>query len=82
MRNLADSNLSVERLKLPMPNMSLFASEDGQLWTETVTLQREQEGELASLQLGKKPPSTISKPRLVSGPREEPEQGAADPRVR
>lgn len=74
-RNLAGSNLSVERLKLPMPNMSLFASEDGQLWTETVTLQREQEGELASLQLGKKPPSTISKPRLISGPREQQNKG-------
>lgn len=74
-RNLADSVLSIERLKLPMPNMSVFASEDGVLWTETVTLQREQEGELASLQLGKKPPSAIGNPRLVSGPRVRPTKG-------
>jgi hypothetical protein len=74
-RNLANSNLSVERLKLPMPHMSLFASEDGQLWTETVTLQREHDGELAALQLSKKPPAMITKPRLICGPREQPTKG-------
>jgi len=74
-RNLANSNLSVERLKLPMPHMSLFAAGGGQLWTETVTLQREQDGELAALQLGKKPPSMITKPSLISGPREQPTKG-------
>jgi hypothetical protein len=75
-RNMAGGALSVERLKLPLPNMSIFESSEGQLWTEAVTLEREQDGEHAKLELSKKPPSHIAKAKLLAGPREEPSRGS------
>jgi hypothetical protein len=74
--NRAQTPLSVERLKLPLPNMSLFETADGQLWTETVTLHREQDGELAPLELGQTPPSHVEGASLLAGPREEPVRGS------
>ena len=69
-RNRSESSLSLGKLKRPMPNMSLFAAADGRLWTETVTLEHEQEGELTVLKLGKGPPSHAGGATAVSGPRE------------
>ena len=74
-RNHATTHLAVERIKLPLPHMSVFESGEGQLWTETVTLEREQDDEMATLELGKKPPAAIAKAKLLSGPREQPTKG-------
>jgi len=73
-RNRARTNLAVERIKLPVPHMSIFEAAAGQLWTESVTLEREEDGEMARLQLGKKPPAAIEKTRLLSGPRVKPDK--------
>ena len=51
-RNRTDTQLSLERLKIPLPNLSLFGTEDGQLWTESITLERDEDGENATVKLG------------------------------
>jgi len=55
--NRAVSQLPLEKLKLPMPNLSLFASEDGRLWTEGITLTRQEDGEQAAVTLDADPPA-------------------------
>lgn len=74
-RNRANSELALDRLKLPTLNLSVFAATDGRLWTETVTLDRREDGDIAELQLGKEPPREVHPARLVRGPRSKPEKG-------
>ena len=74
-RNRAKSELSLDRLKLPMPNLSVFSAKDGRLWTETVTLDRREDGDIAELQLEKAPPREVHPARLLRGPRSKPEKG-------
>jgi hypothetical protein len=75
-RNRAKSNLPFERLKLPARNLSLFASSGGRLWTEAVTLERREVGELVAIRLDKAPPSEAGAAAKVSGPRERVEKGS------
>ncbi len=74
-RNRAKSELAIDRLKLPMPNFSVFTASDGRLWTEAVTLDRREDGDLAELQLGKEPPRDVQPAKLLHGPRGKPEKG-------
>jgi hypothetical protein len=74
-KNMGISILDLERLKLPMPNLSLFAAKDGRLWTETIKLNRREDGDLAELRLDKKPPAQVQPAELVSGPRGKAEKG-------
>lgn len=74
-RNRAKSELKIDRLKLPMPNLSVFAAGSGRLWTEAVTLHRREDGDFAELQVGKGPPKEVQSPQLLSGPRSKPEKG-------
>jgi hypothetical protein len=73
-RNRSDESLALEKLKLPMPHLSIFGSEDGGLWTEAVTLDREEAGEIASLRLEKGPPEGAGPARRIVGPRLRPER--------
>jgi hypothetical protein len=54
-RNYAASTLPLEKLKVPVQNLSLFASDEGHLWTETLTLERKENSENASIRLDSKP---------------------------
>lgn len=72
--NHADSPLPLARLRLPLPHLSLYASGEGRLWTEAVTLDRHQDGDLAEIKLGKSAPREAGKCVHVSGPREEMEK--------
>ncbi|ABM04750.1 conserved hypothetical protein [Psychromonas ingrahamii 37] len=63
--NNADDNLLFERVALPTPLLSLYAAKNGQLWTENITLTREDNGDFAQLKLGKAP----LKMSFVNGPR-------------
>lgn len=74
-RNQAGTNLAVEKIKLPLPNMSIFTTPEGRLWTETVTLTRQEDGDMAAIDLGKTPPSHIEGTKLLTGPREQPAKG-------
>jgi hypothetical protein len=71
LKNRADSALQVERLKLPVPLLSLFGSRDGTLWTEAVTMSREDSDEMAEVDLRRGPPSEAEDPKLLTGPRED-----------
>ena len=69
LRNDADSLLRVERMSLPMPNLSLYVDADGDLWTGTVNLRRDRQGSLATIDLAAGPPAEAPEPRRVGGPR-------------
>lgn len=73
-RNRATSELKIDRLKLAMPNLSVFAAA-GRLWTEAVTLNRQADGDFAELQLAKEPPAEVHPVKLLNGPRSKPEKG-------
>ena len=69
-RNHCGTPLPLERIRIPAPNLSLYASESGHLWTEAVTLEREEDGNLAALKLGRGAPREAGTCRKVGGPRE------------
>jgi len=74
-RNRAKGLLDLEKLKLPMRNLSVFGSADGRLWTEAVTLSREEDGDFAALRLEKGPPPDAAGSTLITGPRDRPTRG-------
>ncbi|MCB1618544.1 MAG: hypothetical protein KDI08_07505 [Pseudomonadales bacterium] len=67
--NRIDAPLLIERISLPVTLLSLFVAADGMLWTEEVTLRREQAGEMAALQVGQGAPLLAQAATLVQGPR-------------
>lgn len=73
-RNRASDILSLEKLKMPMPNLSIFAGADGRLWTEQITLDRGEGGDFAEMKLGKAPPEIAGKTEKMGGPREKPDR--------
>ncbi|MGJ8692488.1 MAG: hypothetical protein ACSHW0_08400 [Thalassotalea sp.] len=70
-KNEADNNLVFERVALPVPSLSLFSNSNGQLWTQTVTLTRGDNGDYAQLKLGEPPNHSV----LVNGPRAKSQHG-------
>ncbi len=68
--NSADKPLLLERVLLPVRRFSVYATAASELWTEAVTLEREQGEEFATLHLGKKPPEQAGSAERVSEPRE------------
>lgn len=71
-KNLADTNLVFERVSIPVPLLSIFSNKMGQLWTESVTLTREDDGELARLKIGRSPSEAqlVTKPRVKNNQHE------------
>ena len=67
--NHAPSALPLARLRLPLPQLSLFADEDGRLWTEAVTLDRRHDGDFAEIQLGRNAPEEAGACMRVCKPR-------------
>jgi len=67
-RNNSILKLHIERLKIPVNNLSLFASEKGHLWTEALTLEQENDTDKANVRLDKKPALTMES-TLVTQPR-------------
>ena len=74
-KNRSTVALTVEKLKIPTENLSVFASRDGNLWTETVTLEHQEEASMASVRSGKGAPKIAADATPVSGPRSSLEQG-------
>ncbi|MBU0743609.1 hypothetical protein KKG45_05820 [bacterium] len=72
--NHADTPLPLARLRLPLPYLSFYADGDGRLWTESVTLDRRQDDDLAEIKLGKSAPREAGQCTKVTGPREEMEK--------
>jgi hypothetical protein len=72
--NHAGTPLPLTRVRLPLPYLSLFAGKDGRLWTESVTLDRREDDELAEIKLGKAAPREAGPCARIAGPREEMEK--------
>lgn len=69
-KNGAHDPLLLERLNLPVPYLSLYATlNDGRLWTQPVTLTREKGGDLASLKFENAPPNEAKSAVRVAGAR-------------
>ena len=75
-RNSAAGALPIDGLRLPAPFLSLYADGAGQLWTESVLVDHEQEGEMAALDYGAGPPREAAGAERVAGPRNAPERRA------
>lgn len=67
--NRAKTTLHVEKLKIPVNNLSVYATESGELWTETLTLDHQDESAITTVRLGKGPPANAADATLVRGPR-------------
>jgi hypothetical protein len=71
LENNSKERLFLERISLPVPYLSLFADKQGAFWTQSVTIEREEDGTTAQVRLGEDPPKEASAPKLISGPRLE-----------
>ena len=68
-KNSAKTVLTVERLKIPTPHLSVYATRSGDLWTEALTLEHHEEAEMAAVRLAKGPPRDMTDAALIRGPR-------------
>jgi len=68
--NRARSTLSIERLKLPAPNLALYTSDDGTLWTQDVVYERTKGNDFAALRLRDRPPQALRDAKLLTPPRQ------------
>lgn len=69
--NEHDEPLQVERLALPLPQMSVFRAADGRLWTEGTTVEYDPTVK-APAKIESGPPREAGPVTLISGPREDP----------
>lgn len=70
-KNNSSQMMSIEKLSLPVPYLSLYGLADGSLWTDQVLLDHQDDAELSRLQISKQMPAgsdgaeRLAKPRLV-----------------
>lgn len=69
-QNKSSGALLVERISLPTPYLSLFAAQDGHLWTQAVSMVQTHQLGLARFEIEELPPEIASEARLVSEPRQ------------
>ena len=74
--NHAPSPLLLERLKLPVPMLTLFSDRKSRLWTQGVTLTRSEESDMATLDVLAGAPAEAGETVLMTPARETPEAGA------
>jgi len=69
-QNHTGTTFALERLKLPVPFLSLFSSDENLLWTEELKIVRREDSEMALVEIEKGSPSAAKGGRLISAPRE------------
>lgn len=72
--NKATSPLPLEKFSLPVPMLSLYGSADGSLWTQRLTLTREDQSDLAAVRIDRQPPDYADQLQLLSRPRQDPDR--------
>ena len=72
-RNLADDTLVIEQLQLPAPLLALYATGDGVLWTNSVTLTRDGREHAARLEIGAATPPAGRALTRIGEPRRLPD---------
>ncbi len=75
-RNQAESVLPLEKFSLPVPALSVYGDSDGSLWTESVSLLRVSDNDLASLRIDKGAPRYAPKATQISEARQPVERGS------
>ncbi|MDH3629259.1 MAG: hypothetical protein OEV00_03080 [Acidobacteriota bacterium] len=73
-QNNAPSALPIEKLKVPVPHLSLFVSDEGHLWTEALTLEREDDSGGTKVRLDDRPRQIVATERIAR-PRKEMSRG-------
>ncbi len=68
-KNNASQMMSIEKLSLPVPYLSLYGLADGSLWTDQVLLDHQDDAELSRLQISKKMPEGSDGAERVAKPR-------------
>ncbi|MEX2543091.1 MAG: hypothetical protein WD314_14890 [Trueperaceae bacterium] len=76
-RNLAKDALLLQRVKVPVQYLTLYHSPSGGLWTQMATALREQDGDLAALQLGRRAPAEAAGAKQIAAPRQQAESHLA-----
>lgn len=72
-RNRSEGPLPVEKVRLPVPYLSVFhAPASGLLWTQAVTLAHEEGLAMANLDIHDAPPRDAGETKLLTEPRERP----------
>jgi hypothetical protein len=69
-RNSASSNLCIDRINIPCPNLSLFYSSRTGFWTDSVTMERNEATELANIKFDRQPPADAAPTQFVAAPRQ------------
>lgn len=69
--NKASTPLSLEKFSLPVPMLSLYGSTDGSLWTQRLTLTREDQSDLAAVRIDPRPPDYAKGLELLARPRQD-----------
>lgn len=73
--NGSRTELKIEKLKLPTPQMSVFMTAEGQFWTEGVTLEPNEEDQPVAVRFGQGPPTEAPEATLVAEPRSPSQRG-------
>ncbi len=69
LKNLTGNPVLLKSLSLPVPNLSLYESADGYLWTQPVKLEMTENNDAAEMSLKQRAPSEAVKAKLVCEPR-------------
>lgn len=69
--NETDTSLPLERLKIPVTHLSLYATKAGSLWTEDVMLRTSEENGIAAVRLAHQIPDDAPSAELVAKPRHD-----------
>jgi hypothetical protein len=73
--NRAANHLPIEKLSLPVPLLSTYGDDFGNLWTESVSLTRTPASDMAALVIAPGAPRDAPGAKLLTGPRELAERG-------
>ncbi|MGB6977444.1 MAG: hypothetical protein WBE18_08345 [Gammaproteobacteria bacterium] len=73
--NNASQNLLIERLKLPLPYLSVYCCQQGYLWTEDLTMEHKTSSRGAIVHIEKGLPHMAQQPQQISKPRLLPKSG-------
>ena len=71
-RNSGADSLTLDRVNIPMPRLSLFYSRRSGFWTDALTLERREGSELASMRSLQEPPPEAAPHQFIASPRTGP----------
>lgn len=68
--NRAGSPLKLEKISVAVPHLSIYACDDGRLWTQSITLTREEDDDKVGIEISQAPPTEAAGNERLGGPRE------------